>query len=47
MSNRARILDEQRGILLLFYERGIVGTGNIYKEIVLEATHETGLTKAR
>ncbi len=47
MAKRGRISDIQRGILEGFYERGMVETGTMYKEFVLKATTETGLTKAQ
>lgn len=47
MAKRAHISDIQRGILEGFYERGMVGTGTMYKEFVLKATTETGLTMAQ
>ena len=47
MAKRTRISDEQRGILERFFEGGMVGTGTLYKEMVLKASTDTGLTKAQ
>ena len=47
MAQRTRISDAQRGILEGFYERGMVGTGTMYKEMVENAATDTGLTKAQ
>ena len=47
MAQRTRISDAQRGILEIFYERGMVGTGTMYKEMVQNAATDTGLTKAQ
>ena len=47
MAKRTRISDVQRGILERFYEGGMIGTGTMYKEMVLKATTDTGLTKAQ
>ena len=38
MAKRTRISDEQRGILERFFEGGMVGTGTMYKEMVLKAS---------
>ena len=47
MAQRTRISDAQRGILERFYERGMVGTLTMYKEMVQNAATDTGLTKAQ
>ena len=47
MEKRTRISDVQRGILERLYEGGMVGTGAMYKEMVLKAATDTGLTKAQ
>lgn len=47
MAQRTHISDVQRGILERFYERGMVGTGTMYKEMVQNAATDTGLTKAQ
>jgi len=47
MEKRSRISDVQRGILERLYEGGMVGTGAMYKEMVLKAATDTGLTKAQ
>ena len=47
MEKHTRISDVQRGILEGLYEGGMVGTGAMYKEMVLKAATDTGLTKAQ
>ena len=47
MEERTRISDVQRGILERLCEGGMVGTGAMYKEMVLKAATDTGLTKAQ
>lgn len=47
MAKRTRISDEQRGILERFFEGGMAGTGTMYKEMVLKASTDTGLTKVQ
>ena len=47
MAKRTRISDVQRGISERFFEGRMVGTGTMYKETVLKASTETGLTKAQ
>lgn len=47
MAKRTRISDEQRGILERCFAGGMVGTGTMYKEMVLKASTDTGLTKAQ
>ena len=47
MAKRTRISDVQRGILERFYEGGMIGTGTMYKKMVLKATTDTGLMKAQ
>ncbi|RMX59244.1 hypothetical protein pdam_00005695, partial [Pocillopora damicornis] len=44
---RNRISDEQRGISERFFEGRMVETGTMYKETVLKASTDTGLTKAQ
>ena len=46
MAKRTHISDD-RGILERFFEEGMVGTGTMYKEMVLKASTDTGLTKAQ
>ena len=47
MAKRTRISDLQRGILERFYQEGMIGTGTMYKEMVIKATTDTGLTKSQ
>ena len=47
MAKRTRISDVQRGISERFFEGRMVGTGTMYKETVLKASTDTGLTKAQ
>ena len=47
MAKRTRISDLQRGILERFYQEGMIGTGTMYKEMVVKATTDTGLTKSQ
>ena len=43
MAKRTRISDLQRGILERFYQGGMIGTGTMYKEMVIKSMRQPTL----